>query len=241
MPFDIVPIVIFVCAVALFLFAAVIVFAVAKKKKKKNGDERLPREKVGNALPQNDLTNDACESAVPSVSENVLSEPAAASSDGCVADGQIIIGDLTGIDYDGSEQTVAEKIMLSGSVLKNRYDVINNKLLSFKNVKGVIEKRFIAYNCGGKVIARFGIKDGFAAVYLAFDTTDPTLKGYAFSDCSEERYFYDTPVCLKIKSDYGLTKAVSLIKALAKAKNIPEKNRYEAIDSTEALKRFING
>ena len=76
-------------------------------------------------------------------------------------------------------------------------------------------------------------------LHLALDCKDFEERIYFQKDLSDVKTYAETPFTVKVKSDRGLKKAISLIGALALKEGMEKKTRTNYIDSMEEVRHLV--
>ena len=118
------------------------------------------------------------------------------------------------IVYVKYKRSYMSKIIQSKDILKERYSIIKNKLLTIKGVKNRVSWSCESFKIGHKKLAHITMKGKTLTLCLPFDPSEYADSKYPFYDLSDRAKFKETPFGLKVKSDRGLKYALELIDML---------------------------
>lgn len=135
--------------------------------------------------------------------------------------------------FGGKEITVrylrsfTAKLVQSNDLVKERYSVLKNELLSYKKAKARTSWHFETVRLGRPAIAKFAIRGKTLSLYLALDPEEFQDTKYIYKDVSDVKKYSQVPMRLKIKSNRSVRWAKELISKMA------EKNGYKRIEKEE--------
>ncbi|MBQ9773353.1 MAG: hypothetical protein IJW30_01680 [Clostridia bacterium] len=117
-----------------------------------------------------------------------------------------------------------------GSV-QDYYNIIKNKLLSYKGIKSRVSWNYEAFNLGRTHVAKFNAKTRTLYLYMALDPAELTDTKYGFADMSSKKKYATVPVLMKIKGDRKFKHALELITLLCEEKlGLQTKKVVEEVD-----------
>lgn len=103
------------------------------------------------------------------------------------------------------------KLRQASDDVKYYYSEIKNELLSYGKVKGNMSWNADRYNFGRETIAKMSINGKTLCVYLALNPDEYSITKYHHKYVGDVKAYESTPMMVKVKSNMGLKKAVSLI------------------------------
>ena len=117
------------------------------------------------------------------------------------------------IEYRYIRSFMARLIQADDSV-KDSYNEIKNKFLSYKKVKSRLSKKRETFYMGRQTLAKIDVKGKKVDLYLALNPLEFTDKAqfYNFVDISEKKQ--DTPMLMKVSGPIKLKRALELIDIL---------------------------
>lgn len=132
------------------------------------------------------------------------------------------------------------KLSQSNDLLKERYSILKNELLSYKKAKARTSWHFETFRQGRLTYAKFAVRGKTLTLYLALNPEDLVGTKYRFKDVGGVKKYAQTPVCVKIKSNRGVRWAKELIAILANEKgfkrlDLEEVDYYPEYRSTKDL------
>lgn len=132
------------------------------------------------------------------------------------------------------------KLSQSNDLVKERYSILKNELLSYKKAKARTSWYFETFRLGRLAYARFAVRGKTLTLYLALNPEDLVGTKYRFKDVGGVKKYAQTPVCVKIKSNRGVRWAKELISILAnengfKRLDLEEVDYYPEFRSTKDL------
>ncbi len=119
------------------------------------------------------------------------------------------------------------KLVQSNDLVKERYSVLKNELLSYKKAKARTSWHFETVRLGRPAIAKFAIRGKTLSLYLALKPEEFQDTKYIYKDVSDVKKYSQVPMRLKIKSNRSVRWAKELISKMA------EKNGYKRIEKEE--------
>lgn len=132
------------------------------------------------------------------------------------------------------------KLSQSNDLLKERYNIIKNELMSYKKVKARKSWHSETFRLGRPAIAKFAIIGKTLSLYLALSPEEFVGSKYIFKDVSAVKKYSAVPMRLKIKSNRSVRYAKELIQVMAKqygwkSLNLQEVDYYPEYRTTEEL------
>lgn len=132
------------------------------------------------------------------------------------------------------------KLSQSNDLVKERYSILKNELLSYKKAKARTSWYFETFRQGRLAYAKFAVRGKTLTLYLALNPEDLVGTKYRFKDVGGVKKYAQTPVCVKIKSNRGVRWAKELISILANEKgfkrlDLEEVDYYPEYRSTKDL------
>ena len=112
-------------------------------------------------------------------------------------------------------KTFEEKLAESDPEVVASYNLINDTLAQYKNVKVRLSKKCQSYRKGKVLVAKVAIVGKSARLYLALDPNEYATSKYHHKDVSDKKSYATTPFMLRVKSNRSQKYAVELIEQLA--------------------------
>lgn len=103
------------------------------------------------------------------------------------------------------------KLRQSSDDIKYYYSEIKNELLSYAKVKSGISWNGDRFNYGRETIAKININGKTLCVYLALNPDEYSITKYHHKYVGDVKAYESTPMLVKVKSNMGLKKAISLV------------------------------
>lgn len=103
------------------------------------------------------------------------------------------------------------KLRQSDDDIKYYYSEIKNELLSYSRVKSSMSWNGDRFNLGRDTIAKININGKTLCVYLALNPDEYSITKYHHKYVGDVKAYESTPMQVKVKSNMGLKKAISLV------------------------------
>jgi len=133
----------------------------------------------------------------------------------------------------------AEKMLVMDEKTQGYYDELNNKFKSMRKINPRVSVKGVSYRLGRELVAKITIRGKTMKLHLALDVNKFEEKIYFQKSMADVKAYAEVPFTVKVKSDRGVRNAVKLVDALAEAKGIEYKTRYNQVDSIAQLKDVI--
>ena len=133
----------------------------------------------------------------------------------------------------------AEKMLAMDEKTQSYYDELNNKFKSMRKINPRVSVKGVSYRLGRELVAKITIRGKTMKLHLALDVNKFEEKIYFQKSMADVKAYAEVPFTVKVKSDRGVKNAVKLVDALAEAKGIEYKTRYNQVDSIAQLKDVI--
>jgi len=133
----------------------------------------------------------------------------------------------------------AEKMLVMDEKTQSYYDELNNKFKSMRKINPRVSVKGVSYRLGRELVAKITIRGKTMKLHLALDVDKFEEKIYFQKSMADVKAYAEVPFTVKVKSDRGVRNAVKLVDALAEAKGIEYKTRYNQVDSIAQLKDVI--
>ncbi len=167
----------------------------------------------------------------------------AAESEAAAADDTAEIGEL--IDDEDDREIFNRRVSFCEKMLEldvrtqEYYDEIVNEFNSYRKIHKRLSNRFVSFRFGRKLVAKISARGRTMKLHLALDCKDFEERIYFQKDLSDVKTYAETPFTVKVKSDRGLKKAISLIGALALKEGMEKKTRTNYVDSMEEVRHLV--
>ena len=127
-------------------------------------------------------------------------------------------------------RTYIARLIQSDDLLKQDYEALKNKLLSYSKVKCRISKKCETFYLGRTVLAKLDVKGKKIYFNLALNPSEfaEKAKYYGFIDATSKKP--DTPMLMKVNGINKLKRAIELIKILMESKGIMVNEKYQVQD-----------
>lgn len=142
-------------------------------------------------------------------------------------------------EFFGRTRTFAEKMLEMDVRTQEYYDDINNEFISYRKMHQRISRRCVSYRFGRKLVAKISVRGKTVKLHLALPVSEFPEKIYFQKDMSEVKLYAETPFTVKVKSDRGERRALSLITALCEREGIQKKTRSTPVDSMEEIRHLV--
>ena len=140
-------------------------------------------------------------------------------------------------DKDAVKTTLfCEKMLFLDRKTQEFYNAINNEFISYRRINDRVSSKGVSYRLGRELVAKVTVRGKTMKLHLALPINGFDQKIFFQKDLSDVKAYAEVPFTVKVKSDRGLKNAIKLISALAEAKAIEKKTRYNQVDSVEELK-----
>lgn len=209
---------------------------------RKFGDEEKAQEPCAcpsPAEPIAEVVEEVCESEQPA--EEVVEEPATEVAEPvqeAVAE-ELVISAVEDDDDDrenAKPTPFCEKMLYIDKKTQEYYNVLNNEFISYRKINDRVSSKGVSYRLGRELVAKITVRGKTMKLHLALPIDGFDKKIFFQRDMSEVKAYSEVPFTVKVKSDRALKNALKLIAALAEAKSIEKKTRYNQVDSVEDLK-----
>ncbi|MDY4788830.1 MAG: hypothetical protein SO253_05985 [Bacilli bacterium] len=121
----------------------------------------------------------------------------------------------TKFDVGGYSYTYFAKLSLADDDLRNNYNTIKNKIMTYGKVKNRFGKQHETFTYNGNKLFMISVKGKNIHFNMHLDPTALDSK-YFIVDESNVRKYKEYPACLKVRSDRSLKYAIELIEQVAK-------------------------
>ena len=106
------------------------------------------------------------------------------------------------------------------------YEKIHNAFRGLRNINPRISMKGVSYRKGKELVAKISVRGKTMRLHLALNVNDFEQNVYFQKDLSDVKAYVEVPLMVKIKSDRGLKKALTLIEASRiKTKNLRKKQK----------------
>lgn len=140
-------------------------------------------------------------------------------------------------DKDAVKTTpFCEKMLFLDRKTQEFYNALNNEFISYRKINDRVSSKGVSYRLGRELVAKITVRGKTMKLHLALPIDGFDQKIFFQKDLSDVKAYAEVPFTVKVKSDRGLKNAIKLISALAEAKAIEKKTRYNQVDSVEELK-----
>ncbi len=138
-------------------------------------------------------------------------------------------------------RTYMARLIQSEDSVKDIYNTLKNKLLSYKKVKARLSKKRETFYAGRKTLVKFDVKGKKVDLYIALNPSEFADKAqfYNYVDISDKNA--ETPMLMKVSGPIKLRRALELIDILmgkmdvVLLKNYVEQDFRMPFETTEAL------
>ena len=142
-------------------------------------------------------------------------------------------------EFFGRNRTFAEKMLEMDVRTQEYYDDLNNEFISYRKMHQRISRRCVSYRFGRKLVAKISVRGKTMKLHLALPVSEFPEKTYFQKDMSEVKLYAETPFTVKVKSDRGERRALSLVTALCEREGIQKKTRSTPVDSMEEIRHLV--
>ena len=225
------PILIGIAVGVLLIVALIVLLAVKASKKKKAKTEQPMVEAVSEKV--NELEEQPTPEKIEKVEEPAKVEEIVVTE----ADDE---NESDADDKDSAKRIpFAKKMLTLGDNVLEYYDEIHNKFRSMRKINPRISVKGVSYRLGRELVAKLTIRGKTLRLHMALDIEKFDQKVYFQKSMGDVKAYEEVPFTVKVRSERGLKNAIKLINALAEAKGIENKSRYNQIDSKAELKEAM--
>jgi predicted transport protein len=233
----------------LLILDVVLMLALLIYATRKFGDEEKPQETCACPQPEapaEEVVTEVAEQVVEQVAEPVVEEvvvepvveevvePVAP-----VVAEELVISAIEDDDDDRENSKpipFCEKMLYIDKKTQEYYNALNNEFISYRKINDRISSKGVSYRLGRELVAKITVRGKTMKLHLALPVEGFDKKIFFQKDMSDVKAYAEVPFTVKVKSDRALKNALKLIAALAEAKSIEKKTRYNQVDSIEDLK-----
>lgn len=133
-------------------------------------------------------------------------------------------------------RSFASRMIQASDHTKEYYDIVKNKLLSYKNVKARSSWSFESFNRGRMKLAKLNVRGKTLVMYIAIDPASLADTKYHIRDMSDKTKYAAVPTMIRVKSPRGAKYACELIERLMAEKEIPVNPNYQEVKSDLAYR-----
>ena len=113
-------------------------------------------------------------------------------------------------------KTFEQKLAESDPEVVENYNLINNRLAQYKNLKARLSQKGQSYRKGRVLVAKVSIVGKSARLYLALAPNEYATSKYHHRDVSDKKAHATTPMMLPVRSKRSQKYALELIEQVAK-------------------------
>ncbi len=114
-----------------------------------------------------------------------------------------------------NDKTFEERLAEAEDIVKQGYEEINAKLLSYKKVNVRISKKYVSYRVGRQLVAKLTIRGKTLRCYLALDPEAYEVAKLHHKDESEFTTYQEVPMMMRVRSNRAIKNTVRLVEDIA--------------------------
>lgn len=114
-----------------------------------------------------------------------------------------------------NNKTFEERLAEAEDIVKQGYEEINAKLLSYKKVSVRVSKKYVSYRVGRELIAKLVIRGKTLRCYLALDPETYEVTKLHHKDESEFSTYKEVPMMMRVRSNRAIKNTVRLVEDIA--------------------------
>ena len=137
------------------------------------------------------------------------------------------------IFYTIYRRSFESKLIQSKDAIKNYYSALKNELLSFKKVRARTSWACESFRLGRVLKAKLAYRGRTLCLYLALDPNDYPENIYHQRNMGDKKKYAEVPMMVRVKSDLGLKRAITLIQIMMANDEIERNAKYEAVDFSQ--------
>lgn len=126
-------------------------------------------------------------------------------------------------------RSVSARVIQSSDTVKDYYSRIKNHILSYKTVKCRTSWKYESYNKGRAQLLKLKIRGKTLLLYCALDPNNYEYSKY-FHETAEAKIYSQVPMLVRIKSERGLKRAMSLVDDVMTKFGIVTDAKAETVD-----------
>ena len=129
----------------------------------------------------------------------------------------------------------AQKMLTLDAKTQIYYEKIHNAFRGLRKINSRISMKGVSYRLGRKLVAKLSVRGKTLRLHLALNVNEFQQNVYFQKDLSEVKAYAEVPFMVKVKSDRGLNKALTLIDSLCEKHGIEQKAHFTQIDAIKEL------
>ncbi len=114
-----------------------------------------------------------------------------------------------------NDKTFEERLAEAEDIVKQGYQEINAKLLSYKKVNVRVSKKYVSYRVGRQLVAKLTIRGKTLRCYLALDPETYEVTKLHHKDESEFSSYKEVPMMMRVRSNRAIKNTVRLVEDIA--------------------------
>jgi|GEM_PF-4558797 len=133
------------------------------------------------------------------------------------------------------KRSFLSKLIQSDDVVKDYYSGIKNELLSYEKMRSSQSQGCESFNASRKNYAKIALSGKTLALYLNLNPSDFNPSSFHHKDKSDNKKYAQVPMMVKIKSDLGMRKAISLIMTMMGDNGVSKTQGFKPVDYKSQL------
>ena len=130
------------------------------------------------------------------------------------------------------------KILESDDDIKNYYNTVKNKLLSYDGIESRVSKKCDTFKKGSLTVAKITVVGKTLKLFLNLRAEGYETRIYHQENVGDKKAYEDVPMMVKIKSDRALRNALELVNDLAIAHGTEKVIGYSDVNFVKELKKI---
>jgi len=134
------------------------------------------------------------------------------------------------IYYTIYRRSFESKLIQSKPEYKNYYSVLKNELLSYKKMRARTSWACESFRNGRELKAKLTYRGKTLCLFLALNPEEYPENIYHQRNMGDKKKYAEVPLMVRVRSDLGLKRALTLIQIMMANSDIPSNPKYQAVD-----------
>ena len=134
------------------------------------------------------------------------------------------------IAYTTYRRSFESKLIQSKDVYKGYYSTLKNELTSYKKVHARKSWSCESFRLGRVLKAKLAYRGKTLCLYLALDPEEYPVNIYHQRNVGDKKKYAAVPLMVRVRSDLGLKRAVTLIKVMMTIDDVPTLRNFTPVD-----------
>lgn len=133
-----------------------------------------------------------------------------------------------GLVINGESKTFEEKLAVAEPIVKEGYETIREKLLSYKKINARVSKKAVSFRFGRKLLCKLTIRGKTLRAYLALNPNAYEVSKFFQKDASDVKAYAEVPMLMRVRSARAIKRVCTLIEDLEKDNQLVAKPQPKA-------------